>query len=243
MLPERPMSLTPAYHALLNPKFLEWYLKTFTNTRRGYGHWSVTGYCSPDRAYHREIICVGGVAQSINPAGVALTDDLDGHTSGRNTGSIAICIGSLDSTASTDALGDKPPTLAEIKQFVEETARCCINLHMPVANLMTHAEAANNLDFPTTDDPDIPAPPSYGPGSKDFERWDLHVKMDVKTFKMVPLFDGSVALYPAGRLPHGPINARVTNLGEGWEYFPDWWRGQVALRIQELTKDKWGAAT
>lgn len=248
-LPAHPMQLPSRLRIAIEqayPGFLEWYAKLFTGLRRVYGHWSVTGYCSPDKAYHREIILDShGKAVVINPSNVPLTQDLNGHTDGRNNlnqcniGSIAVCIGALDVTATTRNLGDKPPTKAEVDAFILETVLICNELKLPASVLMTHAEAANNVDFPSVDAPGIPAPPSYGPGMSDFERWDLHVRYNPTTGQMVPLFDGATALYPAGSVPRGPINARAVTLAPGWWYFPDYWRYSVLKGIAELNKAHW----
>ena len=53
------------------------------------------------------------------------------------------------------------------------------------------------------------------------ERWDWWVWIDPATLR---------------------IRACTHPCPPGWEYWPDWFRGQVILRIQQMTRAKWIAA-
>ena len=103
-----------------------------------------------------------------------------------------------------------------IRLFIKTLATGCGNLHIPVGNFMAHGEAANNKDFPTMNDPAAPHTP-YGPGSGDFERWDLLRLIDPVT----------LALHPG-------LAARGNLI-----MLPDYIRGEAILLIQANTKAKW----
>lgn len=218
--------------------FLPWYEKMFRNQRMGYAHWQVSGRCSTDAAYHREIEqSEDGHVWIWN--NTPCDQDTNGHTDGRNSNAFAIALAG-EGDATTEDLGKNVSTPGQLRALVAAFVEACINNHIPVSQLMTHAEAANNVDFPAVDSPGIPAPPSYGPGSTDFERWDLHVMINLLTLEMKPLFRGATALYPPGRVPVNLARGEEFDIPAGWEYFPDWLRGQVILGIAKATESKWG---
>lgn len=228
MLPQNPMQLKPAYHARLDPKFLAWYLPTFDNTRRHYGHWSVGCY-DQDFPEYQEMVedgkttgfssevhkhdDVAHLVRNNSPA-----EDTFAHTYHRNTNAWATCFASM-SGGSTDDLGPNAPTPDEIDVFVRAMVEDHINLHVPIGNFMGHGEAADNMDFPTRNDPAAPHDP-YGP-STTCERWDLGCWIDPQTRALLPFTRPCPA---------------------GWEFLPDYIRGQAIIGIQDATRAKWAAA-
>lgn len=210
------MQLTHDYRVQLDPKFIAWYLREFKNSRMVYIHWSVTGRCSDDAAYHREVQQdENGRVWTLN--NIPCDQDLKAHTYGRNTNSCAICVASM-AGGDTNDLGPNAPTPAQLVELIRATSETCRNLRIPVSNVMTHAEAADNVDGYDGYDP-------YGPYTT-CERWDFHTMIDVKTMFMKPAFNGGVAMHP-GDAPDGSL------------YFADWLRGEAIKRIQDITAHVW----
>jgi len=219
-MPKGGMQLTTAYKDRLSTAFLAYYHGKFTSDRMFYAHWSATGRCAPEGAYHREtILDANHGAATLNPSNVTLDTDMFEHTSNRNTNATAYCV-ACEGGGSPEALGDNQATKAMLVEFVRAIASGCVQLKVPVANLMTHAEAADCVDGFV--DPDG----HYGPHSSDFQRWDWYVFTHSLSLALVSMYDGSKWLYP-GDAP------------AGCEYFGDWLRGQVILEIQEQTKGDW----
>lgn len=128
-----------------------------------YLHWSAGNYAQFFDDYHINIDSDGSIYVS--------TDDLSelkSHTYKRNSGAIGIalccCVG-----ATTNDLGDAPPTTEQIECISKVVAVLCkaLNLTCDINRVMTHGEAADNLDGLSTHDP-------YGP-QNGCERWDLAI--------------------------------------------------------------------
>lgn len=134
-----------------------------------YLHWSAGRYGQFFDDYHINIDSDGSVYVS--------GDDLaamKSHTYKRNSGSIGIslcaCYG-----ATMDNLGEFPPTTEQIEAMSQVIAVLCkaLDLTIDLYRVMTHAEAANNLDginpgYEANGQPQG----RYGPGYT-CERWDL----------------------------------------------------------------------
>lgn len=125
-------------------------------------HWTAGWYHSyfPDD-YHIEIGEHGEILLS--------TDDLSevlAHTWKLNRGSVGVslccCV-----YATTEDLGEEPPTHEQIEMLAQVTAVLCESLWLTISPeyVMTHGEAADNEDL--YDDDDL-----YGPRNG-CERWDL----------------------------------------------------------------------
>lgn len=109
--------------------------------------------------------------------------DLADHTRGRETGSVAIAL-MCGRGARPNDLGLAAPLRAQLRALVGLVAEACDALRTPVERFMTHSEAADNLDFPTFDDPDAPTPP-YGFRTTR-EACDLEAWIDVVTEALSP---------------------------------------------------------
>lgn len=132
-----------------------------------YLHWTGGPYDSDYPDYHFSIHADGSVVQ---------THDFDtavAATYMRNSGSVSVA---LDCCADAVAyagggcdLGNYPPTSAQIECLAQVVAVIAVALDIPIdqQHVMTHAEAADNLDGLYPCDP-------YGP-SHTCERWDLAV--------------------------------------------------------------------
>lgn len=132
-----------------------------------YLHWSAGHYTSVFDDYHINITGDGGL--------VVTTDDLSetkSHTWKRNTGSIGISMCAC-AFATSDDLGSEPPTAAQIEAMAQVIAVLAdsLDLTIDLSRVMTHGEAADNLDGYTgaygDDD-------RYGPDTT-CERWDLAI--------------------------------------------------------------------
>lgn len=126
-----------------------------------YLHWTAGRYGQFFNDYHISIDQDGTIYAS--------TDDLSetlAHTWHRNTGAVGVtlccCYG-----ADTADLGDYPPTAAQIETMAQVVAVLAKALWLTIDRdrIMTHAEAADNLDG-------IDVPDPYGP-LNGCERWDL----------------------------------------------------------------------
>lgn len=143
---------------------------------RGYGrdvklylHWSAGHYGQFFSDYHLNIDEDGSVYASTDNLA-----ELKTHTYRRNSGAIGISL-SCCYRATTNDLGPEPPTSEQIEAMAQVVAVLCKALDLTVDRLrvMTHAEAANNLDGinPGYEDNGYPDG-KYGPGYS-CERWDL----------------------------------------------------------------------
>ena len=132
-----------------------------------YLHWTGCAYDADYPDYHFSIHADGSVEK---------THDFDSAVAAtymRNSGSVAVA---LDCCADAVAyagggcnLGNYPPTSAQIECLAQVVAVIAGALDIPInlQHVMTHAEAADNLDGLYPCDP-------YGPAHT-YERWDLAV--------------------------------------------------------------------
>ena len=127
-----------------------------------YLHWSAGHYGQYWDDYHVQIDKDG----EIYVIGDGELDDVLAATWRRNSGSVSIAIlGCFDAT--TESLGDEPPTPAQIDGMAQATAALCNGLWLTIdkQRVLTHGEAADNEDGICPHDP-------YGP-KNGCERWDL----------------------------------------------------------------------
>lgn len=125
-----------------------------------YMHWSAGHYNTVFDDYHVNITADGTLY---------ITGDLDevkAHTYHRNTGAVGISL-CCAYGATTNDLGDEPPTQAQIEAMSQAIEAIADGLWLTIdmEHVMTHAEAADNVDGIYASDP-------YGPQSTT-ERWDL----------------------------------------------------------------------
>ena len=214
------MQVLPIYKRGLDPRFLAWYASEFTNKRMVYGHWTAGHRNQAFPEYHR-VVTEGARDRPFIVNNVPTYEDLHSHTFGRNTNSCAVALAGFFG-AKTDNLGERPVTREQINAFVDAITEICLNHRIPVAQFMSHGEAADNVDQgsnPPYDTPCLHGPDAkpYGPMTT-WERWDLHCWIDQAT----------LALYaPKIARPSGAI------------YWPDWIRGNVILNIQASTRSLW----
>ena len=126
-----------------------------------YLHWSAGHYGQFFDDYHINIDKDGSIYAS--------TDDLSevlAHTYHRNTGAVGVSLACCAGATSND-LGDEPPTTAQIDAMAKVVMVLCdeFGLEINKDNVMTHGEAADNIDG-------IEASEPYGCQST-CERWDL----------------------------------------------------------------------
>lgn len=126
-----------------------------------YLHWSAGHHFQTFDDYHINITGDGKIYASTDNLA-----DILAHTYHRNSGAVGIslccCVG-----ATTGDLGDEPPTAAQIESMAQ--AICEVSnglwLTIDVPHVMTHGEAADNIDGLFLHDP-------YGCMTT-CERWDL----------------------------------------------------------------------
>jgi hypothetical protein len=119
-----------------------------------YLHWSAGHYGQFFEDYHISIDADGSIYVSTND----LTER-KAHTWKRNSGAVGISMACC-AFATTNDLGDEPPTDEQIESMAQVIAVLCKHLDLPIDenHVMTHAEAAD-LD-------------GYG-AQTTCERWDL----------------------------------------------------------------------
>ena len=124
-----------------------------------YIHWSAARYNQTFDDYHINITGDGRVFVSTDNLAEVMH-----ATYMRNTGSIAIAL-----CCALDAIGPYPPTEAQINAVSQVICILAdaLDLTIDIDRVMTHAEAADNLDGLNTHE-------DYGPNST-CERWDLWV--------------------------------------------------------------------
>jgi ribonuclease HI len=134
-----------------------------------YLHWSAGHYGQFFDEYHINIDQDGSIYVSTDNLAVVKS-----HTYKRNTGAIGIALACCYN-ATTNELGPEPPTSAQIESMAQVVAVLSkvLDLTIDSYRVMTHAEAANNLDGlnPNYEDNGYPDG-KYGPGFS-CERWDL----------------------------------------------------------------------
>jgi hypothetical protein len=134
-----------------------------------YLHWSGEHYGQFFDDYHINIDQDGSIHVTTNDF-----SQTKSHTYKRNTASIGICLACCYG-ATTDNFGSEPPTAMQIECMSQVIAVLCkaLDLTVDIYRVMTHAEAANNLDGlnPSYESNGYPDG-KYGPGFS-WERWDL----------------------------------------------------------------------
>lgn len=132
-----------------------------------YLHWTGGAYDVEYPDYHFSINADGRVVHTHG------FDTAVAATYMRNSGSVAValdcCAGAFAYEGGWCNLGDNPPTSAQIECLAQVVAVIADALNVPVdiQHVMTHAEAADNMDGIYACDP-------YGPAHT-CERWDLAV--------------------------------------------------------------------
>ena len=126
-----------------------------------YLHWTAGHYHQKFDDYHVNIDKDGRIFVS--------TDDLSevlAHTWRRNSGSVGITLDCC-AGATSDDLGNEPPTLKQIESMAQciQVVADALWLTIDMNHVMTHGEAADNVDGLNTHE-------DYGPQST-VERWDL----------------------------------------------------------------------
>lgn len=166
----RKVTLAEVKQLTINSKAALWSMaQSVGRDVKLYLHWSAGHYGQFFDDYHISIDKDGSYYIS--------TDDFSerkNHTYMRNTGAIGISL-ACAFNANTNNLGPEPPTDAQIEAMSQIVAVLCktLDLTVDIYRVMTHAEAANNLDGfnPGYEDngyPDGMYGPEYG-----CERWDL----------------------------------------------------------------------
>ena len=130
-----------------------------------YLHWSSGHYTTVFNDYHINITgdgtlyCTGDF------------DEIKNGTWRRNSGAINISLCCAYLGTSND-LGPEPPTSIQIEQMARVIAVLCdaLDLTIDMKRVMTHGEAADNMDDYTGAYPDSEV---YGPVYGNCERWDL----------------------------------------------------------------------
>jgi hypothetical protein len=137
-----------------------------------YLHWSAGHYGQLFEDYHINIDQDGSIRISIDNLAA-----IKPHTYMRNTGAIGIALACCDE-ATTNDLGPEPPTTAQIESMSQVIAVLCetLDLTCDIYRVMTHAEAADNLDGYNPGYTDYTGYPNntYGPVSN-CQRWDLWI--------------------------------------------------------------------
>ena len=126
-----------------------------------YLHWTAGHYHQKFDDYHVNIDKDGRIFVS--------TDDLSevlAHTWRRNSGSVGITLDCC-AGATSDDLGSEPPTLKQIESMAQciQVVADALWLTIDIKHVMTHGEAADNVDGLNTHE-------DSGPQST-VERWDL----------------------------------------------------------------------
>ena len=134
-----------------------------------YIHWSAGHYSQQFSDYHIQIDSDGAI-YAVDDLSVHLD-----HTYMRNTG--AVSIGAMCAyEATTVNFGPEPPTDEQVEAIGQVVAVLAEALQLPVdiEHVMTHAEAADNLDGYNPGYADATGYPNntYGPASN-CERWDF----------------------------------------------------------------------
>lgn len=140
-----------------------------------YLHWSAGHYGQFFDDYHINIDHDGSVY--ITKDGLSA---IKSHTYKRNTGAIGISLACCYGATSND-FGKEPPTSMQIEAMSQVVAVLCkaLDLTVDIYRVMTHAEAANNLDGLNPNYAENGYPDGkYGPGFS-WERWDLWFFPDV----------------------------------------------------------------
>lgn len=172
----RQVTLTELKQLALQSKNTLWSAANSMNRDvKLYLHWSAGHYGQFFDDYHINIDQDGSIHVTTNDF-----SQTKSHTYKRNTASIGICLACCYG-ATKDNFGSEPPTAMQIECMSQVIAVLCkaLDLTVDIYRVMTHAEAANNLDglnpgYESNGYPDG----KYGPGFS-WERWDLWSIPDV----------------------------------------------------------------
>ena len=128
-----------------------------------YIHWTAGRYNQQFDDYHINIDGDGAIYVD------GELTDIKSHTYMRNGHAIGISLDCAYGAQWVNNLGDYPPTNAQIETLAQVVALLCVDLGIlcDINHVMTHAEAADNMDGEYAHEP-------YGPNST-CERWDLWV--------------------------------------------------------------------
>ena len=160
----RKVTLEELKQLALNSKNSLWSkAKSVGNDVKLYLHWSAGRYAQFFDDYHISIDGNGNIYVS--------TDDfaeVKSHTWRRNTGAIGIALNCAYNATSKN-LGKYAPTDLQIEAIAQTIAVLTntLGLSINITNVMTHAEAADNMDGVYAHNP-------YGP-ENGCERWDLAI--------------------------------------------------------------------
>ncbi len=129
-----------------------------------YCHWTAGHYDQLFDDYH--ILIKGDGRVYVSTPNFA---EVKASTYMRNSGSISIGLCCAYNAIGTNNLGNEPPTEAQLNALAQVVCVLAdaLDLTIDLQRIMTHAEAADNLD-------DIYPHEAYGPDST-CERWDLYV--------------------------------------------------------------------
>jgi hypothetical protein len=225
------MQLIPYYRNQLDPEFLRWYPHAFTTKRPGYIHWTAGPRDVSFDDYHRVYTSDARGVHIFTNTDVMI--DLHAHTYHRNTGSFSVSVASMHD-ATSDHFGDECATPQQIIAMLDDLVAVCQNHRIPVSMLMSHQEAADNMDYyPQPNSPEAPHDP-YGPLFGSCERWDWFAYIDSTTKQISPVFNKSEWL----TISRTARAAKPPKLP-----FMDWLRGEAALRLQAQTEAFWHPRT
>ena len=136
-----------------------------------YLHWSAGHYGELYDSYHINIDADGKIYTSTRDL-----SQLKYHTYMRNSGSIGISVSSCFNGTPKN-LGNEPPTELQLETMAQVIATLSLALNIPIDrnHIMTHGEAADNVDkyFPPYENNGRPYG-MYGP-MHNSERWDLAI--------------------------------------------------------------------
>lgn len=128
-----------------------------------YIHWTAGHYDQTFDHYHFNILKNGKIYTDYNDISEVIS-----HTYKRNTGAVGIAL-TCCYNANSNNLGPEPPTDAQIESLAMLVAVLAkaLDLTIDLARVMTHAEAADNMDG-------LAPHEKYGPATT-CERWDLAI--------------------------------------------------------------------
>lgn len=160
----REVTLAELKYMALAAKWSIWeQARAYGRDAKIYLHWSAGRYTGTSDHYHVNILGDGTIMVSTEDLSEALS-----HTYHRNSGSIGVTMCACYHGTSGD-LGDYPPTDAQIEAMamVVNVLADALDLTIDMNRVMTHAEAADNMDGLYPHEP-------YGPNNG-CERWDLAI--------------------------------------------------------------------
>lgn len=137
-----------------------------------YLHWTAGHYGQFFDHYHINVGADGKIYASVYDFTVRRD-----HTYKRNSRSIGVALTCAFNAIGVHNLGEEPPTTEQIEATAKVIATLCTNLNLvpTIKAVMTHAEAANNLDGENPGyEYNGQEDGKYGPGYSS-ERWDLLV--------------------------------------------------------------------